>query len=213
MRLSPLLSIGLLTLTAVGCVPKPSDFQNDAAASSSSAPVLDEKQTAAAALDALMRKDIAAFAAFMHPTNGVRFTASTHVRTAADAYGTPADQRLFADTVAAAYTSQQSRVWGIEDGSGNPIDLTAEQYFDKYVWDHDYRAAPDVRWNHVQDRGSTIDNAAAVYPGAQIVEYHFPGFEPQYGGMDWSSLRLVLQQDAATKRWHVAGVIHDHWTP
>jgi len=27
-----------------------------------------------------------------------------------------------------------------------------------------------------------------------VVEYHFPGIDPQYGGLDWRSLRLVFQQ-------------------
>lgn len=195
------------------CVPKPSEWGKQESSSSSQPIVLDEKQTAAAVLEALMEQDMNALAPHMHPTKGTRFTAATHVRTAPDAYGTPADEKLFGDTLAAAYASTQSRTWGIEDGSGNPIDLTVAQYFDKYVANHDFRTATDIRWDHVQDRGNTIDNASTVYPGAKIVEYHFPGFDAQYGGMDWASLRLVLEQDGSTKKWNLIGVIHDHWTP
>lgn len=210
MRLSPTLLVALsCTAFAVACVPKTGDSTSS---SSSSVAVLDEKQTAAAVLDALMEEDMDALAGHMDQKKGTRFTASTYVRTQTDAYGTPADRILYADTIADMFTSAESKVWGIEDGSGEPIDLTVAQYFDKYVKDQDYRKAPETRWNHAQDRGNTIDNAATVYPGAQIVEYHFPGFDPQYGGMDWVSLRLVLQQDGA-KKWNLVGVIHDHWTP
>lgn len=211
MRL-PLLFV-LLSLCVTACIPKPSDFRkDDEATSSSSGPVVNEKQTASLVLDALMEKDMTALSPLMHAKKGTRFTASTHVRTQADDY-TPADVILFADAIEDDFASDKSRTWGIEDGSGNPIDLTVAQYVDKYVADHDFRTATDVRWNHVQDRGNTIDNAASAYPNAQIVEYHFPGFDPQYGGMDWASLRLVLEQDATTKAWSLVGVIHDHWTP
>jgi hypothetical protein len=44
-----------------------------------------------------------------------------------------------------------------------------------------------------------------------IVEYYFPGFDPQYGGMDWRSLRLVFSDHGGT--WYLAGIIHDEWTP
>lgn len=211
MRLSPLfLTTCAMAAMATGCVPQPG---GDTDARSSEPPPPDERQTAAAVLDTLMEKDIAALSAHMHPSLGTRFTAATHVRTQPGDDGTPADVRLFADTIAEEFPKEKTRIWGIEDGSGSPIALTVEQYFDKYVWDHDYRTAPDVRWNRVQDRGNTIDNAAAVYPGTQIVEYHFPGFDPQYGGMDWASLRLVLKQNPETKVWRLIGVIHDHWTP
>jgi len=42
------------------------------------------------------------------------------------------------------------------------------------------------------------------------VEYHFPGIDPQYGGLDWRSLRLVFQQSGG--EWYLVGIIHDQWT-
>ncbi|MDD5470267.1 MAG: hypothetical protein PHO92_05750, partial [Candidatus Peribacteraceae bacterium] len=65
-------------------------------------------------------------------------------------------------------------------------------------------------WNEPSARGNVLDNARDVYPGAQIVEYHFPGFDPQYEGMDWSSLRLVLEK--FNSEWRLVGLIHDEWT-
>jgi hypothetical protein len=57
-----------------------------------------------------------------------------------------------------------------------------------------------------------IDNVQQVYPGASVVEYHFPGFDDQYEGMDWRSLRLVLAQNDNAE-WTLYGVIHDEWAP
>jgi hypothetical protein len=43
-----------------------------------------------------------------------------------------------------------------------------------------------------------------------VVEYYFPGFDPQYEGMDWRSLRLIFLQDNDV--WYLAGIVHDQWT-
>jgi hypothetical protein len=42
------------------------------------------------------------------------------------------------------------------------------------------------------------------------MEYHFSGFEAQYEGMDWESLRLVFIQEDST--WYLVGIVHDEWT-
>jgi hypothetical protein len=62
-----------------------------------------------------------------------------------------------------------------------------------------------------QAKGNSVDNAAQVYPDARIVEYHVPGRNPDYGGMDWRSLRLVFEEGEGG-RWLLVAVIHDEWT-
>ena len=48
------------------------------------------------------------------------------------------------------------------------------------------------------------------YQSAVVVEFYFPGFDPQYAGMDWRSLRLVFMQQGSD--WFLVGIIHDQWT-
>jgi len=43
-----------------------------------------------------------------------------------------------------------------------------------------------------------------------IVEYYFPGFDPDFKGMAWRSLRLVFQE--LQDQWYLTGVIHSEWT-
>ena len=59
-------------------------------------------------------------------------------------------------------------------------------------------------------RGNTPNNIGATYPRSTIAEYHFPGFDAKYGGMDWTSLWLVFEQDDA--QWYLVGVVHGSWT-
>lgn len=164
----------------------------------------DRDSVASGVLDALSRGDWAMVASLSADT-GVRFTPHTYVNV-------ENDQTLTIDELANFATDQTQRTWGTQEGSGEPIVMTNEQYLARYVWDHDYRTAPDVRWNATQDRGNVLDNVQEVYPGASVVEYHFPGFDEQYGGMDWRSLRLVLAQNDASE-WTLYGVIHDEWAP
>lgn len=159
---------------------------------------------AAGVLESFARRDWETLAELSADT-GVRFTPYTHVNPDGDQTLNPLELALF-DSDATV------RTWGMEAGSGFPIQLTNEQYLQRYVWDHDYRTAPQVMWNTKLDRGGMIDNVQEVYPGASVVEYHFPGFDPQYGGMDWRSLRLVLAQND-DGQWTLYGVIHDEWTP
>ena len=42
------------------------------------------------------------------------------------------------------------------------------------------------------------------------MEYHFKGMDAQQGGMDWRSLRLVLE--AHNGAWYLVGIVHDEWT-
>jgi len=51
---------------------------------------------------------------------------------------------------------------------------------------------------------------AIAYPTASFVEFHFTGFDPQYGGIDWSSLRLVFENVGGN--WLLIGIVHDGWT-
>ena len=41
------------------------------------------------------------------------------------------------------------------------------------------------------------------------MEYYFSGFDPQYGGMDWRSLRLVFAPHG--EGWALVGIVHDEW--
>ena len=101
-------------------------------------------------------------------------------------------------------------LWGYYDGSGNPMELNVEDYFNKFVFDHDFTTAPETGINRLVKTGNTNSNLDIIFPGASFVEYHFPGFEPKYEGMDWSSLRLVFEKSG--KQWMLVAIVHDAWT-
>ena len=100
--------------------------------------------------------------------------------------------------------------WGAYDGSGDPMDLSVKDYFKKFVYDHDFATAPRVAVDTLIKTGNTASNLDKAFPGTHFVEYHFPGFNPEYEGIDWVSLRLVFEK--IDGKWMLVGVVHDCWT-
>lgn len=158
---------------------------------------------ATSVVTALSTDDMTTLATYVHPTSGVRFSPygyvepSVHLNFTASAIPT-----LMSDTT--LYT------WGSFDGSGDPIIFKFSDYYDAFVYDEDYLNPHLIGVNNFIGTGNTINNVTTEYPGASFVEFHFTGFDPQYGGIDWSSLILVFENVAGD--WKLVGIIHSQWT-
>jgi hypothetical protein len=158
---------------------------------------------------ALRDRNWAAVARVVQPGKGVRFSPYAYVRAAP---GAPEDldRVVRADEIEALAVDPTIYRWGRFDGTGDPIDLDFAGYVDRFVYDADYAQPHTVGYDERVGWGNTIDNTAEVYPGAVTVEYHFTGFDLQFGGMDWRSLRLVLEVQEG--KWYLVGIVHDEWT-
>jgi hypothetical protein len=88
--------------------------------------------------------------------------------------------------------------------------MTFEAYWARFIYDVDFAQPDAVGYNEVIGTGNKINNIAQVYPQADVVEYYFEGFDPQYKGIDWRSLRLVLEGSEGL--WYLVGIVHDEWT-
>lgn len=154
-------------------------------------------------LDALSNEDMTVLSTLVHPTLGVRFTPYGYIDLSNDlVFTSSAIPTLLADTT--LYT------WGAYDGSGEPINLTTTDYFDAYVYDEDYLNPHMIGLNNTIGTGNSLINITTVYPTASFVEFHFTGFDPQYGGIDWSSLILAFENVGGD--WKLIGIIHNQWT-
>jgi hypothetical protein len=164
---------------------------------------------AAQAILALRDHDIRQLTGLVHPVKGVTFSPYTYLRPLQGAPG-EADLVFSPAQLSGLWTDPTVYHWGTYDGSGEPIDLTFREYYGKFVYDVDFAQPDVVGFNETVGQGNTINNIATVYPNAVTVEYHFDGFDPQYAGMDWRSLRLVLEEMDGT--WYLVGIVHDQWT-
>lgn len=159
--------------------------------------------TAINVLDSIKNKDMTTLSTFVHQSNGVRFTPYEHIDMQNDKVFTAAQ-------VAGLATDTQIYTWGRYDGSGDPIDLNFNDYYDKYIYDEDF-INPHIIGNNVAiGKGNMINNIDTEYPNGQFVEFHFTGFDPQFEGIDWRSLRLVFENVNGT--WYLVGIVHGQWT-
>ena len=158
---------------------------------------------ASAVVETLRSQNFISLAGYVHPINGVRFSPYAFVQ--------EADQVFSPDAIANILADSKVYTWGSYAGTGEPINLSFPAYYSEFIYDVDFTNAPQVALNHRLSAGNSIDNSAEFYPGSMFVEYYFPGFDPQYGGMDWRSLRLVFTEYNGT--WALVDIIHDEWTP
>jgi hypothetical protein len=154
-------------------------------------------------IQALKAKDADLIAEYVHPDKGVRFTPYTYV-------STDSDQVFDQETIKGFFTDQQVYLWGNYDGSGDEIRLTPGQYYEKFIYTADFINAEEAGYNEVLSFGNMLENQFEVYENPIIVEYYFSGFNPEYEGMDWQSLRLVFEEYQG--EWKLAGIIHNQWT-
>lgn len=131
------------------------------------------------------------------------------------------DLTLTAEEFESDYVPQNPppRVWGIQDGSGDPISLSTRSYFSQYIADFPYHtnAATATLINSNSDflsQGNLINNLLSSFPQPtyRIVEYHQPGTDPTYGGMDWTSLMVILKDAGGGTQWTLVGLAHGSWT-
>jgi hypothetical protein len=106
--------------------------------------------------------------------------------------------------------SNQKYYWGIFDGSGKPIEMTIEDYYQRFIYDADFARPESIGFGVFLGYGNMINNLLEYYPDSAFIEYNFSEIDPQYGGMDWRSLRLVFQKN--NREWTLVGIVHAEWT-
>jgi hypothetical protein len=159
-------------------------------------------EAAQQAIWALKTENYLGLAALVDEQLGLRFSPYSYVR--------PEDQHFNQDEVDFLPALSRTFLWGSYDGSGEPIDLPVHAYRERFIYDVDFAQPQVIGFNTVIGQGNTLNNWEEFYPGAAMVEFHFRGFDPQYDGMDWRSLRLVFTPSGSA--WKLIGIIHDQWT-
>ncbi|PKM52545.1 MAG: hypothetical protein CVV02_01175 [Firmicutes bacterium HGW-Firmicutes-7] len=155
-------------------------------------------------INVLKEKDMNSLASYIHPEKGVRITPYSYIE--------PQTNLVFtAQDMIGLLQNTQIYIWGEYDGTGDPIEATFSDYYDQFIYDVDFANADTIGNNTiVSTSGNMVNNLTQVYPTESFVEFHFAGFDAQYAGMDWKSLRLVFEDVSGT--WYLVGIIHDQWT-
>lgn len=152
-------------------------------------------------IEILQDEDLTDLQPYIHPVKGVRFSPYEYVENSHLIFNIGSLPGLLSETT--VYN------WGTEDGTGDPILKTPQQYFDRYVNNKDYTTPDDIQINTLIGRGSLINNIPTFYPSGTFVEFHVEG-TTTYGGMDWGSTYVVFEN--YNNIWYVVAIVHGEWT-
>jgi hypothetical protein len=154
-------------------------------------------------LTLLKNKNYLAFANYIHPVEGIRFSPYGFVDTAHD-------MKLSKQKFINQVREQDMVIWGKFDGTGDPIQMTLNNYMQRFVYDVDFVKPEKRSVNEIIGSGNSLNNLELVYRNCDFTESNFSGFDKKYAGMDWRSLRLVFK--VRDRKFFLVGIVHDEWT-
>ena len=135
-------------------------------------------------LKCIKDSDYAALSRITHPVSGLLFSPyATILETGAKTF-TPAQVSAFA-------ADKTEYVWGVYDGSAEPINLTPRDYFAEFVFDCDFTRAGVVGVNRTVRTGNALENLTEIRPGVRYIEFHIPD---DGDATNWRSLRLGFEE-------------------
>ncbi|CEG24142.1 Cellulosome-anchoring protein precursor [Planococcus massiliensis] len=109
--------------------------------------------------------------------------------------------------VSAFMADQKEYLWGYEDGSGFPIELTPAAYYDEYLMDADYEEKE--RYGRTE-QPMTREQIARRFPNAAVVEFYNPG-TAQFEYMNWQNLNMVFEKNSEGE-WILIAIVNNRWT-
>ena len=161
------------------------------------------RQQGLAAVYLLSNHDMVGLSEIAHPQKGVRFVPQSFLSD---------DNLIFsADEVASLWQNEKVYQWGYSMGEGSPLLMTFRQYYYQFIYSADYLFADRVGYGQTVSHATTIENSLEIYPDATRIEYHFDGFDPQYEGLDWRTLRLLFEKEGDS--YYLVAVIFSAWSP
>jgi len=152
----------------------------------------------------IKNKDYRALSRYVHPELGVVFSPYATITLRPNL-------RFTANQVAGFARDRDSYIWGVRDGTGEPIEMTPNEYFSEFVFTRDYTTAPMLGIDHIVRRGNALENITEVFPDVRFVDFHFPGNETDsMNGHSWSTLRLGFEDHNG--RLRLTAIIRSVWT-
>ena len=144
------------------------------------------------------------FALFIHPKDSIRFSPYANI-------DTTKDRVLSSDQFLQLAKQKKEINWNSSWDAEKPELLNIDGYFKKFVYDVDFLNADLISINQYHSQGTDLNNINEAYPGCDVVEFFFSGFEEKYEGLDFRALRLVY--NIRNNKIFLVGIVHDEWTP
>lgn len=107
---------------------------------------------------------------------------------------------------------EDALVWGYYEGSGEDMVFTPSDFFDHFISNFNFRAAPEKTVKAYRDLGDGFAFWKNDTNGDYFVEYHYPGFNPDFEGIDYQTLYMVFTYDEEADTYLLTGITNHYWT-
>jgi len=155
-------------------------------------------------LEHIRDEDFLALSQIVHPESGVVFTPYTTVNLSTD-------RRLSADQIAALSTDSNIYIWGVYNGSGEPIELTPAEYFMQFILAENCIKSSIIGVDQIVRSGNALENITDELPDVKFVDFHIPSSqENSQEDYDWCSLKLGFEEFEG-RLWLIA-IVSSKWT-
>jgi len=155
-------------------------------------------------LEHIRDEDFLALSQVVHPESGVVFTPYATVNLSTD-------RRLGADQVAVLNTDTNIYIWGVYNGSGEPIELTPAEYFKQFIPAESCLKASVLGVDQIVRSGNALENITDELPDVKFVDFHIPANQgSSLEDYDWSSLKLGFEEFEG-RLWLIA-IVYSKWT-
>jgi hypothetical protein len=110
-----------------------------------------------------------------------------------------------------SYEKNATLYWGLQDGTGDPLNMTVTDYFKRYVNRGDYLSnETEMFVNEIKVMGNSINSIPVVFPDAEFVSFYLPPNEGDAAEISWKTLVLVFERiDNVLK---LKAVVNHEWT-
>lgn len=180
------------------------DFQSADSAKMKSGSLNDTlKNLSLIILNSIKNKNYKVIADYIHPVDGIRFSPYGYIDSA--------DLKFDSAAFITSANSNDKFIWGTSAGSGEPIQLTFNEYFSEFLYDANFLQPEKFSIDTLSSRSNYPYPFQDFYHNTHFTESYFSGFDEKYEGMDWRSLILVIRK--FEDRFYVCGILHDEWTP
>jgi hypothetical protein len=108
-------------------------------------------------------------------------------------------------------TIKKVYVWGVYDGSGFDIKLIPKEYYNKFIYDIDFKKKADVVFiGNIKSKASKeinidLDYIFKAYPKSTIAHYYYKG---SLGNSFCDFKKLTLVFEKLEEKWFLVGIIH-----
>lgn len=166
--------------------------------------VEDVKTFAKGVVELISEKKWKEFSKIIHPKEGVKFSPYTYVTE--EAVTLKAEQ--FLDLT----KNKKKASWGFYEGSGDPIQLNFNEYYQEFLYKLPYAQAKPGKPNEEQTTiGSTVNNIPKAFSGEGVLTVQFFIQKDKEELFNSGGLTIVLKKDQ--EKLYVIGLVNCYWGP